>query len=932
MSYQDLYSRILAATDDGKRILTDLVSDKIIKGEIDKKFSIRTDDDTPSAMLCPPDPKYNDKEWHLIDFGKQGGRWSAVNYFMLCHGYNNEQFMYALNKLAEKYGVKDELNPHVNVCRIKVREATIEEKNQPPHIEFYDGFDGIDLRRIFVSKVKAEHMEAYGWKAVKRITQINKDGKFIEVTADPATYPIFAEECHHTDEQGNDYISHYKIYEPFNPKKEYRFSSIGDVPADYMYGRDHLLRIWRKGGEEKLPVVLVVSGGSDAVCALAYGYPAIWFNSETRQLKADELKWLQKYCDRVIYVADIDSTGIVQGTIVALSHPTLFTAWINPKELGGLHDARGNLRKDLKDYLTLHPLQKDMDRLVQSAKCAQFWIETKDEKSGKVTLKISETYLIYFLGLHGFCQLYDDSEQKPKYAFIKDNIVKSVEWKTIHYFLQEWCDREGVSRDLQDLLLKSCRTMITSTTGHLKIRDDLDFTSAFPTSQLLPFENGIVTITAKGISFQAHTAIPNGHYTWEDSVIRHKYRSFKPMFTWKKDENGRYIITFADDAPSKLMHVVRNMARLHWRKKDEMGQELTEEEAAEEMQALVVIMLMIGYLLHRHKSPSAAYAPLLLDYVIGKSAKERNGRSGKTFLLKAVGALLKMAYIDMSNLSKKNNQQFGFSGVKDSTGLVVVDECPEDFAYNELYAKISDDMEIEKKGKDPVVIPFSKAPKFGIATNHTLKDHSPSTEGRFAPVVVSDYYHVMTKLNDYRETRQISDEYNQNLLDTEYAETDWQADTHFMLECLQMYLSLPVADRRQMPPIKNIEKRELQASISDSFRQWADENLGEGCEWLDRKVRSDELLNAYNQDTRFNCSPKTFTEQLKKWCQYAEHIHCYNPASCTGQKKDGDRWQVREGDKRVNYYYLQTKAAIEAACDSEPTQTDLFSSTEDVPF
>ena len=135
-----------------------------------------------------------------------------------------------------------------------------------------------------------------------------------------------------------------------------------------------------------------------------------------------------------------------------------------------------------------------------------------------------------------------------------------------------------------------------------------------------------------------------------------------------------------------------------------------------------------------------------------------------------------------------------------------------------------------------------------------------------------------------------------------------------------------------MPPIKNIEKRELQASISDSFRQWADENLGEGCEWLDRKVRSDELLNAYNQDTRYNCSPKTFTEQLKKWCQYAEHISCYNPASCTGQKKDGDRWQVREGDKRVNYYYLQTKAAIEAACDSEPTQTDLFSSTEDVPF
>lgn len=135
-----------------------------------------------------------------------------------------------------------------------------------------------------------------------------------------------------------------------------------------------------------------------------------------------------------------------------------------------------------------------------------------------------------------------------------------------------------------------------------------------------------------------------------------------------------------------------------------------------------------------------------------------------------------------------------------------------------------------------------------------------------------------------------------------------------------------------MPPIKNIEKRELQASITDSFRQWADENLGEGSEWLDRKVRTEELLNAYNQDTRFNCSPKTFTEQLKKWCQYAEHINCYTPTSCTGQKKDGERWQVREGDKRVNYYWIQTKVAAEAEKTKEVTESDLFSTTEEAPF
>jgi hypothetical protein len=226
-------------------------------------------------------------------------------------------------------------------------------------------------------------------------------------------------------------------------------------------------------------------------------------------------------------------------------------------------------------------------------------------------------------------------------------------------------------------------------------------------------------------------------------------------------------------------------------------------------------------------------------------------------------------------------------------------------------------MEVERKGKDPVVIPFSKAPKFGIATNHTLKDHSPSTEGRFAPVVVADYYHVQAKLNDYRETRKISDTYHQNLLDLEYAETDWQADIHFMLECLQMFLSLPVADRRQMPPVKNIQQRELQAAISDGFRQWADEMLGEGSEYLDKPVKADLLLGLYKQETNSPISPKGFTEQLMKWCNYASHIACFNPASKTNQKADGDRWYQYENGKKVKFYYIQTVASAQQVVDQE---------------
>ena len=927
--YKELRDRILAATDNGKQIMDDYLPEMIIKGNVNKKFSIREGDNTPSAHLYPPNDKFKDPGWHVNDFG---GKWySAVDIYMLNRGYNDDQFMMALYELAEQYGASYKLDPKVNVRHFTSRDALPEEIGMPPRFDFFDDLSAFNLGRIFTPDVKAEHLEAYGWRAVKKLTHISSKGKFIEITADPATYPVFAQECHYANEKGDDQLF-YKIYEPFSFNKDFRFWAIGTVPHDYMFGRDALLRYWRKGGEKSLPVVLVVSGGSDAISALSYGYPSIWFNSETRHIKPNELAWLKDYCKRVVYVTDIDSTGVAVGKTLSLSLPTLSVAWIDPKELGGLHDARGRLRKDLKDYLTLHPLQKDMDRLIIGAKCAQFWKEIKSNNSEKVSYSISEASLVYFLWLNGYCQLKDANGPKPKYIHIENGIVSPETANSIHDFLKGWCERMGVNEGIQNQLMKSLRSMITDTTGHLKMCDNLDFTCATATSGLFYFDNNKVTVTAQKISHQPYSAISDGLYVWKDNVIKHTYRPMSPQFTWEKDDDGHYHIKIASDAPSKMLRIVLNMARLHWRRQDEMHLNLTDEEVAEQEQCLVTLFLTIGYLLHRHKSPSAAYAPLFLDYAISDNPKDRNGRSGKTFLLKAVGNLLNKLYIDMQQWAKKSNQQFGFAGVKESTGLIIVDECPEDFAFAYLYSKISDDLEVERKKENPIVIPFSQSPKFGIATNHTLSKHDPSTFARFAPVVVSDYYHVQTSTNNYNETRTIYDEFSQNLLDNEYPECDWQPDIHFMLECLQMYLSLPIAARRQMPPMAHIERRELQASIYKDFRQWADDNLGEGSEWLDRKVRTDELLNAYNQDTRYNCSPKSFTEQLKKWCQYAEHIHCYNPASCTGQKEDGDRWQVREGDKRVNYYYIQTKAAAEAASKTEATQTDLFATTEDLPF
>ena len=911
--YLDLIQSILDASNRGLDIITDCcpAAAKVVNNT-KKAFRLRSDERTPSAYLYPP--KDSGDCWHVKDYGMADGEgyFSPIDLYMREHGYVKSQFSLAIHELAERYGVEETLQKSVNKPDIEQRTALPEEVGQPPVVACRDGFTEEELR-TWGPCVKPEHLTELGWQAVVSV-QSTKDGKTTIKKSTP-TYPIFVQNCAYTNANGTS-GSFQKLYEPKNYDKRFRFSSIGEKPSDYVFGLNALRSKFMSNNEEKIDAVILVSGGSDAVNCLSMGFQPVWLNSETANLSEATFRILQSYAKRVVLIADNDETGRETARRLALRFPQLYTVWFTAEDMGGLHDSRHGLCKDLKDYIMLHHSKRDMEKLVKRAKKSHY-ADYQTDKNGKGSYTISETALTYFLWLNGYSQIKDVNDPKPQYIYEKNGIVSHVKAKDIHNFLKEWCEHEGVSELLQNTLMKSCRTMITDNTGHLTMRDDMDFSSATPTSQTVYFNNSKVTVTADSINHQPYSAYTSGRYVWEESVVKHTYRKLKPQFTWEKDEEGRYIINFAEDAPSKLARVVRNMARLHWRKQDELGLQLTEEEVAEEMQALVVIMLMIGYLLHRHKSPSAAYAALLLDYAIGNSPKERNGRSGKTFLLKAVGALLKMEYIDMSNLAKKSNQQFGFSGVKESTGLIIVDECPENFAFNELYAKISDDMEVERKGKDPVVIPFSKAPKFGIATNHTLKDHSPSTEGRFAPVVVADYYHVKTQLNDYRETRKISDEFHQNLLDLEYAETDWQADIHFMLECLQMFLSLPVADRRQMPPIKNIEQRELQAAISDGFRQWADEVLGEGSEYLDKPVKADLLLGLYKQETNSPISPKGFTEQLMKWCKYASHIACFNPASKTNQKADGDRWYQYENGKKVKFYYIQTVTSAQQAVDQE---------------
>ncbi|MBR2083202.1 MAG: hypothetical protein IJ879_00960, partial [Muribaculaceae bacterium] len=207
------------------------------------------------------------------------------------------------------------------------------------------------------------------------------------------------------------------------------------------------------------------------------------------------------------------------------------------------------------------------------------------------------------------------------------------------------------------------------------------------------------------------------------------------------------------------------------------------------------------------------------------------------------------------------------------------------------------------------------------------KKHDASTERRIWPQVFSDYYHEATRLNDYRESRSIRDDLGCNLMGSEYTEQDWQADIAFMLQCLQFYLSLPKGERRIMPPLGRIGLREQMAAVGKDFKSWADEFLAEDGDNLDCELKAEDMLAAFNAETRYGWSPKKFAQHLKVYCDMAPHIHCLNPASKTGKKTDGERWQKREtnGSFKTIYYVLSERQFQSESTHTEPEeQTIIF--------
>lgn len=901
-----------------------------------KKFKRRPDEDDASACL-----KRYDDCYKVTDFGDSGTAMSPID---ICMQEENVRFPEAISLLASRYNVSDELKRSVNKPDIRKRPATADEKEGTRFFELEEKFTA-DQLAILGPRVKQEHVDALHWHVAKSISYVRNREVTTKYTT--LTYPIFMRECTVQKKDGTT-DKFYKIYEPLNPDKQWRFSYTPDgvKPKLYINGMAELQKAYRDFNaqeeklfyndpknqdqpykEKKLDECFICSGERDSLCLRALGYHPLWFNSETYKVSPEEIKEIYKYVERIYNIPDIDSTGVRKGRELALRFLDIHTIWL-PSWLSQHRDRRGKSRKDFRDFVELRPTNEDFRNLMILAMPARFWEESWSERSKKKTYSINTAYLHYFLTLNGFYALHDDNIDNVRYIHINGCIVSQIKAKDISAFLKKFTRERFLPVEIRNLILDSPRTSEASLSQLDEI--ELDFTNYTPTSQYLFFKDCSWEVTKEGITIH-EGMLPENRSVWDNNVIPHKVKVLPSMFTITQtnDVEGKPIFDITiNQHGSCFFNYLINTSRLYWRKEleyawkdkgveeadhyrsehkfDIAGPLLSAEEISEQKLNLINKIYAIGYNLHRYKSPSRAWALYAMDNKIGDE-DECNGRSGKSFLFKAFRFFMRTVSLSGRNPKLLDNPHV-FDQVDQHSDFVLVDDCDRYLPISQFYDCITSGMTVNPKNNKSFFIEFEDSPKFGFTTNYVPRDFDPSTNARLLYMVFFDYYHEKTQENDYLESRSIRDDFGRNLMTiTDYTEDNWNQDCNFFAQCLQFYLSMAGRGIKIQPPMDNIVKRKYKADMGASFEDWVYGYFAEEGEnvndFVQRTKAYDDFI-AFAKVSKGFWSMQRFTKALRGFVELCPYIEEMNPQEFLN--KDGRLLKKVDGETK-EMIYLRTK-------------------------
>ncbi|OGU85861.1 MAG: hypothetical protein A2279_07275 [Stygiobacter sp. RIFOXYA12_FULL_38_9] len=411
----------------------------------------------------------------------------------------------------------------------------------------------------------------------------------------------------------------------------------------------------------------------------------------------------------------------------------------------------------------------------------KFWYIENDKT------KISKQNFKRFLEENGFCKL--PLERGYILLKVSKNIVREVEIFNIKDFVIDYLKRldashfEDVHRiKVIDAVIKGAPQHFVQTFLEFLETRDLEFLRDTKEKGFLFFANCFVEITESKIKSKRYEELEG--FIWDKQVI-----------------NKRLNLEMRE---AEFERFVRNIC---------MNDE----------QRILSLRSGIGYLLHNYKDSTNAKAVIFLDEKLSDGAY---GRSGKGLVAQAIGKLRKTIRLDGRNFNF--SKSFSFQSVTLDTAIIEFNDVTKKFNFDKLFSIITDDITVEKKNQNEIIIPFHQSPKIIISTNYTIEGSDDSTLDRQFVIEFSDHYN---------KTHRPIDEFGHRFYD-EWSNEEWNSFLNYMIGCLQLYLSEGLIQCNHV----NLEKKKMIDSTCAEFVEYFD-SIEVGKEYQKK-----ELLESFKRE------------------------------------------------------------------------------------
>ncbi len=860
------------------------------------KFKLR-EEKTASANIR----QLPDGNWVVTDFGGDQVKRNGIEIARLEDPIlSNKNYYECLQYIAAKFNVAvGEKAAEIFKPQISKRKAKDDEDDGKWFFEYktWPEVTDFELQTIFADRIRADRKKEELIEVLKRYRcyalhnySIVKNREVTTISSTD-TYPIFC-----FDEK-----TWQKIYQPKSLDKARRFISYGEKPKDYLFGLSQLELIYEEAKDRfemeqeetgddsrkefKLPEVINCTGGSDALNVAAMGYPVVWPNSESSIITHQQYIKIIGLTHKLFNLPDIDHTGKRQAHELALQYLDIFTIKL-PETLKKTVDFRGNACKDVKDYLRYHG-RSAFSKLLDNACPYRFWDETrKFDKKGRFTgseYDVNNTYLYNFLAGNGFYQYKVQNGTADIYIQITGNIVKEVTVKDIKKFINGFLEDRGYPNKLRNTFYRT--TQLTGQSFENLPHIEIDFTDCDKSSQYLFFKNQTWHVTAEGIKTFRPGEV--ARYVWEHNVIPHNVSKLDDFFT-VSNNSAEDLDIVINNRDCLFFRYTINTTRMHWRIEENGREEirdngekylrttLTPAEAREERLHLLNRIFTMGYMMHRYKDRSRAWAPFAIEAKM-MDEEENNGGSGKSIFIKFPEELMRTVMVPGRIDNSKT--QFIFEKVDERTKWVYVDDCDRYLNYGFFYPYITGDWDINPKQTKSFNLAFASAPKLGFSSGYPPHNADSSLQRRLLYTAFSDYYHHGPN-EEFTEERSPRSDLGLNLFD-DFDEQDWNRFLNLAAQSLRFYLS---SDEKINPPMDEVTKRQLLSEMTEIFKLWADVYFSHESGRLNCEVPRDEAQEQFykSQNTGRTWNAKRFGKSLRAWCKFYDYT--FNPKDMCNAK------------------------------------------------